>query len=1137
MATGQNSQSSDQENRRRDLSKASLAAFSAEIKATDSSLANLLDTIAVGSGELGDSFEDISRLAKETARSLRDIGTRYYDVIDYSVKISEIQTEINSKTVELTGLQSDLAKLDSETKKLAQEKTANADKLVKLQEKMVSAGSLEKVAILEDIKNNKKLNDSILERIQLNQQNVDIAENSLTNTTLEQKRLISAKNLLEQLQTIQKHYNEINDKALAANFNIDQAASSISRTLESTISTFDKFPLLSNVLGVNNLKTTLSGAIKSSLLNSLNTGKLSTKSLFSAAIEGAGALMKSISPLQIALLAASGIITLIVAAFKEADANVTELSKNLDVSKETAMAVAKNADSIANKLGLAGITGKEVQAAMVDLREEFGLLQMATGATQEQFVKSFSILKNRVGLSSEEILNLNNTATLLGTNLNDLTGKAYAFGDGLIGGKATLKEISKLSKTLIVSFKGTSQELQKAVVKGKLLGFTLEDVAKAGESLLNFESSIEKEMTANVLTGKRMNLDRARQLELMGDYVGAQDEMLKQMGDLESFSKMMPYQQKAMADALGMSVEEVTKILTKSKQLKDVGLTQAKIDEMMAGSMREVEKRINSISDAKQRDYLLSLVANKKQVAATEEFQTSVTRLVQTVQKVTYPLIIAVQGVLDVVANIIDYFTSILTTTTAIKSDIDGVTSEVTEMNMAGKIALGTFVAISGILTAMWATAKIGSLGKGIASMATNALNTIRGNATSAALPDSTGPAGGVTKSASKLKNASKIVTDSFNLVKSVAKGFTGVLNEIIVGMKSTLVNLIKLVTDSAKTLTDGLSKVLKSLVDGLASAGNSILKFLDGAVTKLFKMLTTVSNSLPTIIGNLGKAVGSFFSGMASGITIFAEAMAAPTPLFGLPVGLIFIAMAMGLATAARIAAPAIAALGPMFEGLASVVSAVGTSVSTIISAVADSIVKLSSINFANLIGVAGAISVLGLALSAFAVGSGMAGLSSMLTDLFAEDPVEKFNRFGTIDVDKINTVASAIQSLSTSIKDLTYSLQAMNAVDFQDSIEAINSSVSKVSVEKPKINAVSPDTNQIYSSGKKELLAADNNLSNSDRQMSEMLSLMKQLVSSVNQPVNISIGTKAIDEIERQTSLRRNYSTKYDYTYGTHS
>jgi hypothetical protein len=49
------------------------------------------------------------------------------------------------------------------------------------------------------------------------------------------------------------------------------------------------------------------------------------------------------------------------------------------------------------------------------------------------------------------------------------------------------------------------------------------------------------------------------------------------------------------------------------------------------------------------------------------------------------------------------------------------------------------------------------------------------------------------------------------------------------------------------------------------------------------------------------------------------------------------------------------------------------------------------------------------------------------------------------------------------------------------------------------------------------------------------EVASLLRELIAKVDQPVSININGKVMDEIEKQTTLRKTYSTKVDGGYGT--
>ena len=96
-----------------------------------------------------------------------------------------------------------------------------------------------------------------------------------------------------------------------------------------------------------------------------------------------------------------------------------------------------------------------------------------------------------------------------------------------------------------------------AAKRAKELGVNLGDVASISESLLNFESSIEAQMNAQVLLGRSLNLDRARQLAFTGDQAAMMDEIVSQVGGEAEFNKLNVIQRKALADSVGLSVERM----------------------------------------------------------------------------------------------------------------------------------------------------------------------------------------------------------------------------------------------------------------------------------------------------------------------------------------------------------------------------------------------------------------------------------------------------------------------------------------------------------------------------------------------------------------------------------------------------
>jgi hypothetical protein len=181
----------------------------------------------------------------------------------------------------------------------------------------------------------------------------------------------------------------------------------------------------------------------------------------------------------------------------------------------------------------------------------------------------------------------------------------------------------------------------------------------------------------------------------------------------------------------------------------------------------------------------------------------------------------------------------------------------------------------------------------------------------------------------------------------------------------------------------------------------------------------------------------------MTAGLTTFAMAMAAPTPLFGLPVGLIVVGMAMGLAKAFSIAGPGIEALTPLllgladiiggtfvkamqaagpiitaiFDGIAKVIKTIGDAISGVILSITDSISRLSGLDASQMGAVALGITAMAGAVAIFGGASAVGGFMSAVGSFFGGDPVEKFRNFQNLDAAQLTAVADAIKYLGTGI------------------------------------------------------------------------------------------------------------------------
>ena len=131
-------------------------------------------------------------------------------------------------------------------------------------------------------------------------------------------------------------------------------------------------------------------------------------------------------------------------------------------------------------------------------------------------------------------------------------------------------KLTLLSGQIRSQLAANPEALAKTVAVAKELGFELSSIEGASKSLLDFQSNIEAELSAELLTGRQLNLEQARLFALTGDYEGLTREIASNVGDFYEFSKLNVLQQDAIAKSVGMT----------SDQLSDQLFNQASITEL-----------------------------------------------------------------------------------------------------------------------------------------------------------------------------------------------------------------------------------------------------------------------------------------------------------------------------------------------------------------------------------------------------------------------------------------------------------------------------------------------------------------------------------------------------------------------------
>jgi len=279
-------------------------------------------------------------------------------------------------------------------------------------------------------------------------------------------------------------------------------------------------------------------------------------------------------------------------AFK-ISSQTTQLQKNLVLSQSEARNLRQDFNDMAVASDDIAITTGRLVEANTALGKQLGFNSKFTPDLNEQFVK----LTKQLGLSEEAAGGLAKLSIATGATLEDSKNIAYETTQALssqygiqLSQREVLEEIGKASGQTLAMFKANPKALAEAVAQAKLLGTTLDQTKKQASSLLNFETSIENELQAELLTGQQLNLERARTAALMGDQTTVMKELANQNIDFNKFSNMNVIAQDKVAAALGLSSDELSDQLLKQQYL---GKSR---EEIIALGGKEIADRVEAIS-------------------------------------------------------------------------------------------------------------------------------------------------------------------------------------------------------------------------------------------------------------------------------------------------------------------------------------------------------------------------------------------------------------------------------------------------------------------------------------------------------------------------------------------------------------
>jgi hypothetical protein len=207
-----------------------------------------------------------------------------------------------------------------------------------------------------------------------------------------------------------------------------------------------------------------------------------------------------------------------------------------------------------------------------ELAKNFGGINNVSGELQA----ATSLISTNMGISGVEgakllgsFARLNGNSAEAALNLTKST-QEFAKQNGLVPADL-MQDVANSTEEFALFGKDGGKNLITAAGAAAKMGVSLKTMTNVADNLLDFETSISKELELGAMLGRNINLDKARALAYQGDIVGATQETLRAVGGIDAFNKMDYFQKKATAELMGTTVEELQKMVTQQENANTVG--------------------------------------------------------------------------------------------------------------------------------------------------------------------------------------------------------------------------------------------------------------------------------------------------------------------------------------------------------------------------------------------------------------------------------------------------------------------------------------------------------------------------------------------------------------------------------------
>ena len=518
--------------------------------------------------------KDYSRSMDELAAKAGSLENDFRNISDFVNKANKSIQDSSINTGKLRNLTSSVARSFSQYAELLEKAKSTGKSSNRIQElgnkvsrQAAEIAELQSRAALE-------YNKALQSRREI--------EEKLANATGDQ-----AKNLQGQLKQaikIEKNAKNLSSGLNDAAFEAQRFRDAVKEAAEASAEASKSVQIMAGIadlfetLGVGKLAPEFRKAA-----DAIKKAKLEGKGFVKSLSAGLGELAKGFSKLSLVFL---------ISQLKKFDTSLSGIANNLNVSREVALRLNDEMINLSKNSKGVLINSYELNQALTSINDLLGTVGTQFGNSAEfsnALLKTNVILTKRLGLTNLEAAGLSQYLIAANANAEKLTGQvgqfnAENFVQSLAGAvkvlnvaeetaidfKDVLKDITTSSAATLVNAEKFPGGIRQAAINARKFGFSLSQVEKTAQGLLNFEQSIGSELEAELLIGRNLNLEQARLAALKGDTAKLAEELNKNVGTFADYQNYNVIQQQALADAVGMTTDELAKTLMQQEALGNV---------------------------------------------------------------------------------------------------------------------------------------------------------------------------------------------------------------------------------------------------------------------------------------------------------------------------------------------------------------------------------------------------------------------------------------------------------------------------------------------------------------------------------------------------------------------------------------